>query len=112
MVSNLVKDDGGSSTHSPSPSCSGRSQPRPSEEMSIEAMQMMTRELEERTAAMKEERDKLLAARQQLQNVARKIPIAKPPETESLSPDDDSESEAPCLLPSNLDSAARYNEFF
>lgn len=105
-VSNVLKEEGGSSSHSPSPSCSGRSQPRPSDEMSIETMQMMTRELEERTAAMKEERDKLIAARQHLQRVAGKIPVAKT-ETESLSPDDDSESEAPCLLPSGLDQAAR-----
>lgn len=103
-VSNLLKDENGSSSHSPSPSCSGRSQPRPSEEISIETMQMMTRELEERTAAMKEERDKLIAARQHLQRVAGKIPLEKT-ETESLSPDDDSESEAPCLLPSGLDSS-------
>lgn len=48
------------------------------EEGAVETMQTMTRELEETTAAMKEERDKLEAARQELQNIARRLPLAKP----------------------------------
>lgn len=82
-----------------------------SDEISIETMQVMTRELEETTAAMKEERDKLEAARQELQNIARRLPLNKSMGT-SLSPNNDSESEPPCLKPASLDSSFRCGFLF
>lgn len=71
-------------------------------------MQMMTKELEQTTAAMKEERDKLEAARVELQNMARKLPLNNKSRVDSLSPDDDdSEMEPPCLKLSSVDSGYR-----
>lgn len=78
-------------------------------------MQNMTKELEERTAAMKEEHLKLILARQELENLAKKIPFVKA-ERASLSPDDFG-SEPPCLINTGLDANGRLgmcvcNEFF
>lgn len=77
-----------------------------SDEISYETMHVMTKELEETTAAMKEERDKLEATRQELQTMARRLPLNKP-RGENLSPNDDSENEPPCLKPVVLDSPYR-----
>lgn len=71
----------------------------------METMHKMTREIEERTAAIKDERDKLIAARQELEILTRRMPMGKV--ENSLSPDEDSESEAPCLLATSLESAGR-----
>jgi len=63
-------------------------------------MQQMTRELEEHTARMKEERDRLLRARSDLQNMARLV------RDNQESSADDSEGDAPSLMPINVAAAA------
>ncbi|KAK6631183.1 hypothetical protein RUM43_014279 [Polyplax serrata] len=106
LVTNFVNDEAGSSTPSPSPSASISSPQKNRDEISYETMHVMTKELEETTAAMKEERDKLEATRQELQTMARRLPLNKS-RGENLSPNDDSENEPPCLKPVVLDSPYR-----
>ncbi|KAL0268417.1 UNVERIFIED_CONTAM: hypothetical protein PYX00_010372 [Menopon gallinae] len=106
MASSLSNEEGAVAGRTPSPSLSAKSQTRPCDETYVETMQNMTRELEERTAAMKEEHEKLVQARQELENLARKIPLVKP-ERSSLSPDDFG-SEPPCLINTSLESNGRF----
>lgn len=67
----------------------------------MEAMQQLTRDLEEQTARMKSERDRLLQARSDLQDMAR---LARGRNSSSA---EDSESEPPSLLPANVSSTPR-----